>query len=530
MSSNEAGTSVRTSGVGMSDHAAGQSKFTPDRTEAVLAALRSGKTLVQAAEVAGVYKETLATWRLRHPWFNEAVRDAIARSPQRVSHAVIDACVAAMREGVTGAAAAAALGFTYSGVRRWAVENGRGEEFLAACGDGQDVRSAAAGTREKPRRLTGVERVNAAMTDSVIRAIVARIDGGETADEAVAAELGQRMGRYADWRKAYPERGAPIADAIQRARGAAARKWALELCTPESRRSMDEAIASGCGWNGIAKSVGTYAEKLKGWCSGPFVSDGHRSAAERLIRRMEEERARRTKGAELTQGGLDRRKRDERMRGSYGITLDEAEAMLARQGGGCAICGNVLRPIGEIQDPKGDASAKPCVDHCHDTGRVRGILCGPCNSGIGMLRDNDAILDSAARYLRNEAGTMPGSAREDAQRKSMREAVARAKAAEKRALSSEKRAAKLEARLRKARAALRAETSAAPEGMVPPAVVTFWLSIGRTTLDGWVRAGHVPGALHHGTSWSVPEVWFGEVCSGNVSLPANRSHDIARKA
>ena len=40
-----------------------------------------------------------------------------------------------------------------------------------------------------------------------------------------------------------------------------------------------------------------------------------------------------------------------------------------------------------------------CIDHCHDTGTIRGVLCGPCNRMLGLARDNPLILRSAANYL-----------------------------------------------------------------------------------------------------------------------------------
>jgi hypothetical protein len=79
------------------------------------------------------------------------------------------------------------------------------------------------------------------------------------------------------------------------------------------------------------------------------------------------------------------------MRENYGITLDEYEGMLARQGGHCAICPSTL--------PGRSGRKYLYVDHCHDTGRVRGLLCGNCNDGVGRFRDNPELLRAAIRYL-----------------------------------------------------------------------------------------------------------------------------------
>lgn len=78
-----------------------------------------------------------------------------------------------------------------------------------------------------------------------------------------------------------------------------------------------------------------------------------------------------------------------RYKREYGITLSAAEALLVGQGGGCAICEKEL-----------DWTTF-CVDHCHDTGAVRGILCNNCNTGIGMMRDDVELIEAAASYLLN---------------------------------------------------------------------------------------------------------------------------------
>jgi Recombination endonuclease VII len=68
----------------------------------------------------------------------------------------------------------------------------------------------------------------------------------------------------------------------------------------------------------------------------------------------------------------------------YGITEDDFERMLARQGGLCAICQVVPGTF---------------VDHCHRTGDVRGVLCFNCNNGLGHFGDNTVLLELAALYL-----------------------------------------------------------------------------------------------------------------------------------
>lgn len=72
---------------------------------------------------------------------------------------------------------------------------------------------------------------------------------------------------------------------------------------------------------------------------------------------------------------------------TYGVTEAQYEQMRSDQSGACAICGCV--PTGR----------RLYVDHCHDTGRVRGLLCPSCNRGLGAFRDDRAALLKAADYL-----------------------------------------------------------------------------------------------------------------------------------
>lgn len=72
----------------------------------------------------------------------------------------------------------------------------------------------------------------------------------------------------------------------------------------------------------------------------------------------------------------------------YGLSVEEFEAMLAKQRGRCAICGGT--------EPK---HTNWSVDHDHVTGQVRGILCSACNTGIGQLQDDPDIIRKALDYV-----------------------------------------------------------------------------------------------------------------------------------
>lgn len=71
----------------------------------------------------------------------------------------------------------------------------------------------------------------------------------------------------------------------------------------------------------------------------------------------------------------------------YGLTPEEVEAMERAQGGRCLICG-----------VEGDLF----VDHCHKTGRVRGMLCPSCNTFLGRVEANPDILPRMAEYAGHE--------------------------------------------------------------------------------------------------------------------------------
>lgn len=79
----------------------------------------------------------------------------------------------------------------------------------------------------------------------------------------------------------------------------------------------------------------------------------------------------------------------------YGLTNEDYAEKLFQQNGVCAICE-------KEEEIKGKHLA---VDHCHTTGKIRGLLCGNCNRGIGHLKENVSYLDKAKDYLNNWSKT-----------------------------------------------------------------------------------------------------------------------------
>lgn len=75
----------------------------------------------------------------------------------------------------------------------------------------------------------------------------------------------------------------------------------------------------------------------------------------------------------------------------YGLTVEQYEQMLIEQTHRCALCGE-------------ESNGRPWhVDHCHDTGKVRGVLCDRCNRGLGQFREDAALLRKAVAYLEAHA-------------------------------------------------------------------------------------------------------------------------------
>ena len=84
-----------------------------------------------------------------------------------------------------------------------------------------------------------------------------------------------------------------------------------------------------------------------------------------------------------------------RLKKEYGLTVEEYDAMVLAQGGKCAICGATRgSKIGSKRD------AKLNIDHDHQTGKVRGLLCHNCNMVLGHLDDDIERMYRAIEYLR----------------------------------------------------------------------------------------------------------------------------------
>ena len=90
--------------------------------------------------------------------------------------------------------------------------------------------------------------------------------------------------------------------------------------------------------------------------------------------------------------GLSKTKEYKRLQGhiaglkSYGVSLEKYNKLQKEQKGLCKICG---------KKPK----RKLCLDHCHKTNKIRGLLCHSCNFGLGLFKDKISVLKKAIKYL-----------------------------------------------------------------------------------------------------------------------------------
>lgn len=79
----------------------------------------------------------------------------------------------------------------------------------------------------------------------------------------------------------------------------------------------------------------------------------------------------------------------------FGITLEEYQKLFESQQGLCAICSQPE----SVVDWRSKEVKRLAVDHCHKTGKIRGLLCTNCNHGLGKFKDNPMLLQKALDYL-----------------------------------------------------------------------------------------------------------------------------------
>ncbi len=122
----------------------------------------------------------------------------------------------------------------------------------------------------------------------------------------------------------------------------------------------------------------------------------NRKARARDKANPEQTKARNARGAKKraawykTTAGIETSRRAH-LKKMFNITLETYNEMLEIQEGVCAICS---------KPEMNNVNKVLTVDHNHETGKIRGLLCGLCNMGIGALRDDEQLLKNSIKYLR----------------------------------------------------------------------------------------------------------------------------------
>ncbi len=85
------------------------------------------------------------------------------------------------------------------------------------------------------------------------------------------------------------------------------------------------------------------------------------------------------------------------LRTAYGITLEEYNALVFQQSGVCKVCK-------QLPTETSNQTNRLVVDHCHKTGRVRGLMCPNCNCALGHLKESVQLCQELAQYILDHKG------------------------------------------------------------------------------------------------------------------------------
>jgi hypothetical protein len=118
-------------------------------------------------------------------------------------------------------------------------------------------------------------------------------------------------------------------------------------------------------------------------------------AARYQAKKPEIEAQKKVRRAELGEEEHLRRRAAYNRDSKYGLSPGEFDAMLAAQGGACVICEKAFI----LGTPGNRGRGAPCVDHNHDTGKVRGLLCRGCNVAVGFMEKDTSRAIKAVDYI-----------------------------------------------------------------------------------------------------------------------------------
>lgn len=147
-----------------------------------------------------------------------------------------------------------------------------------------------------------------------------------------------------------------------------------KCCTCKNEKSFDNFYRSRNGVGGVHHRC---KECTKALSSKHYFSNKNSY--------LEKQKEYRKKNRKKYLGDL----REAKLRRQYGMTLKDYDNMVIEQLGSCAICNepNVTK-------------RNMHIDHCHKTGRIRGLLCSKCNQAIGLFRDSEQNMLNAIYYLK----------------------------------------------------------------------------------------------------------------------------------
>jgi hypothetical protein len=138
--------------------------------------------------------------------------------------------------------------------------------------------------------------------------------------------------------------------------------------------------------------------KAKGLCNACYVKKRYEADPVYRAKRIETAKAWHAANPERSAAMFKKskskacpiKKRDYLLRKKYGITFQDFVDILAEQNGACALCFKAPNPDKQLH-----------VDHCHDTGCVRGLLCHQCNWYLGKVDKDPSLLDRMKNYREN---------------------------------------------------------------------------------------------------------------------------------
>jgi hypothetical protein len=142
--------------------------------------------------------------------------------------------------------------------------------------------------------------------------------------------------------------------------------------------------------NGRVRKYASNKEYRRAWV---LANPAKRKEILRKSRARPEYKAKQAGRARVWRETNYRQHREYHLQKCYGISLEEYDKLLALQLGVCATC-----------DTQHDVSKPLTVDHSHDTGRVRGLLCDGCNRSLATAKENPQILRALAEYLETRDG------------------------------------------------------------------------------------------------------------------------------